>query len=140
MILTFNTKNIFNKFIAFCNNFIYYTFLKSSVELVSAGIAKLETFTELKELTDNPKIEVPIKNIQPQEQIKSESKKPPKIELPNEEEIDDIPPELKAVFDEDENGITPTEITQGETQKNDSENTNSSEDFQTLVDNESENQ
>ena len=48
----------------------------------------------------------------------------------SDDEVDDIPPELQAVFEEDENGISPTKILREEQQ----------EDFQALVDNESKNQ
>ena len=95
---------------------------------------------ESDELTKNDQNEAKIEQIPPHETIKPQSELPPKqIESPK-EEVDDIPPELKAVFDEDENGVTPTEIKRNESQENGSSSDNSSEDFQTLVDNESQNQ
>ena len=65
----------------------------------------------------------------------------PKIETKssNDEEVDDIPPELKAVFDEDENGIAPTEIIREEESDDSSSSFDAPEDFQSLVDNESNN-
>lgn len=96
---------------------------------------------ESDELTKNVQNEAKIMQIPPQGITKSQPELPPKqAESPKEEEIDDIPPELKAVFDEDENGVAPTEIKRDESQENESSGDNSSEDFQTLVDNESQNQ
>ena len=96
---------------------------------------------ESDELTKNAQNETKIEQILPQEIAKPQPELPPKqAESPKEEEIDDIPPELKAVFDEDENGIAPTEIKREESQENDLSSNNSSEDFQTQVDNESQNQ
>ena len=92
---------------------------------------------ESEELTNNSQIEPKIEQIQPQKVREPEPEPSPKVESPKEEEIDDIPPELKAVFDEDENGISPTEINREENQDNDSTDSNISEDFQTQVDNES---
>ena len=97
-----------------------------------------EEQTEAKELTNNSQNEEKIDQISSPEPMKVESElPPPQTESPKEEEIDDIPPELKAVFDEDENGIAPTEITRDESEQNPSSNADTAEDFQTLVDNES---
>ena len=95
---------------------------------------------ESQEFVNNSKNESSIEQIQTQETTKSEPKMPQTEEPSKNEEIDDIPPELKAVFDEDKNGITPTEINRDENQENNSAKSNTSEDFQTLVDNESQNQ
>lgn len=95
---------------------------------------------ESDELTKNAQNETKIEQIPPQETKKPQPELPPKQAESPKEEVDDIPPELKAVFDEDENGVAPTEIKRDESQENESSNDNSSEDFQTLVDSESQNQ
>ena len=99
-----------------------------------------EEQTEAKELTKNPQNEAKIEQIQPQEIIEPASELPPLESESPKEEVDDIPPELKAVFDEDENGIAPTEIKRDESQENESEISDNAGDFQTQVDNESKNQ
>ena len=93
---------------------------------------------ESKELTNNSQIESKIEQIQPQKMEKPEQS--PIVELPKEEEVDDIPPELKAVFDEDENGVAPTEIKREENPDDVNVSSDMTEDFQTLVDNETQSQ
>ena len=100
-----------------------------------------EEQAESKQLTNNSQNESKIEQIQPQETTKPESELPPQqVESPSEEDVDDIPPELKAVFDEDENGVVPTEIKRDDSQENNSSNFDIPEDFQTQVDNETQNQ
>lgn len=92
------------------------------------------------ELTNNSKNESSSEQNQSQELVKTVSESvPQRIESSQDDEVDDIPPELKAVFDEDENGVTPTEIIREE-QENNSSDFNEPKDFQTLVDNETKNQ
>ena len=93
---------------------------------------------ESKEITKNEKIEPePIQN--PAVDSKLMPTESPNNESSEADDVDDIPPELKAVFEEDENGITPTEIFREE-QQNESSSFDAPEDFQSQVDNESKNQ
>ena len=93
---------------------------------------------ESKELAKNEKIEPePIKN--PAIEQKPTPIESQNNESPESDDVDDIPPELKAVFEEDENGVTPTEIVREE-QLDDSTSFDGPEDFQSQVDNETKNQ
>ncbi len=93
---------------------------------------------ESKELTKTAKTEPePIRNkIEEPNPIPTESQT---TESSESEDVDDIPPELKAVFEEDENGITPTEIAREE-QSEDASGFDTPEDFQSQVDKETTNQ
>ena len=95
---------------------------------------------EAKDITKNS--EIPSENKQnTPSKIPESIPEEPKVETKssNDEEADDIPPELKAVFDEDENGISPTEIIRKEESDDNSSSFDAPEDFQSLVDNESNN-
>lgn len=95
---------------------------------------------EAKDIAKNSVITPEIQQNEPSKIVESVPEEP-KVETKSsdEEEVDDIPPELKAVFDEDANGIAPTEIIREEQQDDNSSSFDAPEDFQSLVDNESSN-
>ena len=89
---------------------------------------------ESKEITKSSKIEPDPINNPVVEELKPAPTELQNTESAESDDVDDIPPELKAVFEEDENGVAPTEIVREE------QLDESSEDFQSQVDNETKTQ